>query len=336
MMHTTRWLCALLLTTTLAGCPSEQTQTPPVERSWKIVADGIDEGALMAATTLPDGRAVIFGGQSDKGAVWTLESDKLNAEPVPLGKLLTWGSVGADGLLLVVGNGRRALWRSETGAWTTEDLPAGDELWGCLAFSKNDAYAVGADKVSGDLFEPVLLHRDASGWSKVALPTISKDRANARLFKIAAQAPDDMLIVGDVGLALHWDGQAWREEPTGVADNLVTTRALDDGGYVVVGGLSTGFVLTRGAAGKWRKLGDVLVGTTGVDVFGDDVWVAGYYGWIERVSLATGKGEALDDPLTSDVLHFVVRLPGGDALAGGGNFTAWPGPMKGVLLRWGP
>jgi hypothetical protein len=330
----TAWLLLLLLP--LAGCPTDGGNPFTTQRTWKIVAEGIVDGALMAATTLGNGQTLIVGGQSDKGAAWTLTGDTLNPEPVPQGKLLTWGSVGADGAALVVGNGRRALWRSESGAWSNESLPGGDELWGCLAFSKNDAYAVGADKISGDVFEPVLMHRDATGWSKITLPAITKDRQNARLFKIAAQAPDDLLIVGDAGLALHWDGKTWQEEPTGTGENLVTTRALDGGRFIIVGGLSTGFVMLRAKDGTWSKLSDVLVGTAGVDVFGDKAWVAGYYGWIEEIDLATGTGKELDEPLTSDVLHFVLRLPGGDAIAGGGNITAWPGPMKGVLLAWKP
>ena len=38
--------------------------------------------------------------------------------------------------------------------------------------------------------------------------------------------------------------------------------------------------------------------------------------------------------LTTDDLHLMLRLPNGDALAGGGNFGAFNATMHGVLLGW--
>lgn len=323
----------------LAGCDGGPGgETPPVAMRWKVQQDGIEAGALMAATLLPNGDPLIVGGQATMGAAWQLTADGLDAEPVPAGKLLNWASVGVDGETLVVGNGRRALWRSESGTWESEDLPAGDELWGCFAFGKDDAWAVGGDEVKTDVMEPRLLHRTAAGWQSVTLPELTKERQNARLFKIDGHGPNDLLVVGDVGLALHWDGTAWKEESTGTAENLVTVRRLGTDRYVVVGGVATGFVLIREPDGSWNKVKDVMVGLSGVDVFedGKKVWVAGSYGWMEEVDLAAGTSVEIDEPLTSDVLHFVLRLPGGGALAGGGNFQVWPNAMKGTLLRYGP
>lgn len=334
--HTLLLLVALLLS--IAGCGSDGGSDGTTPMRWSIDREGIPGGALMAATLLPSGETLIVGGQATAGAAWRLDGDTLHDEPVPAGELLNWASVGVDGTTLVVGNGRRALWRTDAGSWSVEPLPAGDELWGCYAFGKDDAYAVGGDEVSKDVMAPRLLQRTAAGWAKVALPELTPERKNARLFKIDGHGPNDLLVVGDVGLALHWDGTAWKEEATGTAENLVTVRRLDGGRYAVVGGQSTGFVLIREADGAWRKLRDAMVGLSGVDVFDDGkkLWVAGSYGWMEEVDLASGSAVELDEPLTSDTLHFVLRLPGGGALAGGGNFQVWPNPMKGTLLRYGP
>lgn len=315
----------------IAACSDTVEPTP---RRWTLAHEGIAAGVLMAATPLADGTPLIVGGQSNAGAAMRWVDGALVDEPVPPGKLLSWASRGADGNVLVVGNGRRALWRDAAGAWTAETLPAGDKLWGCLAFAKDDAWAVGADEPSQDTYAPVLLRRTAGGWSQVALPALPADRKAVQLFKIDANSADDILVVGDGGVALHFDGTQWAVEASGTTENLVTVRRLGAGRFVVVGGTASGFVRIRAADGTWSVLRDTMVGLSGVDVFGDKLWVSGSYGWVEQVDLKTGKGVELDDLLTSDVLHFVQRLPNGDAIAGGGNLQAWPGPMNGTLLRW--
>lgn len=313
---------------------SPEPEVKETPRTWSVVQEGVEAGALMAALTLPDGTPLLVGGQSDAGAAFRLVDGKLVAEAVPAGQLLSWASLGADGNVLVVGNGKRALWRDASGVWTAETLPAGDKLWGCLAFGKDDAWAVGADEPTKDTYAPVLLRRTAGGWSQVTLPELPKERQAVQLFKLDAHGPNDILVVGDVGVALHFDGTAWAAEATGTGENLVTVRKLDGGRFIIVGGTASGFVQIREADGSWKLVRQTMVGLSGVDVFDGKAIVAGSYGWIEEVDLAKGTSVELDDLLTSDVLHFVLRLPNGDALAGGGNFQVWPNPMQGTLLRW--
>ncbi len=325
---------ALSFAALLGTACSPEPEAKPTPRTWSIAQEGVEAGVLMAAALLPDGTPLVVGGQSDGGAAFRFVEGKLVAEPVPTGELLSWASVAADGTTLVVGNGRRALWRDASGAWTAEALPAGDKLWGCLAFGKDDAWAVGADETAKDTYAPVLLRRAAGGWSQVTLPELPKERQQVQLFKIDAHGPSDILVVGDVGVALHFDGKAWTAEATGTGENLVTVRTLGSDRFVVVGGTASGFVRIRQADGTWTLVRETMVGLSGVDVFDGKAIVAGAYGWIEEVDLAKGTSVELDDLLTSDVLHFVLRLPNGDALAGGGNLQAWPGPMLGTLLRW--
>lgn len=326
-------LAAALVVAPVIGCSSEP-EVKEKPRAWSIVQEGVEAGVLMAATNLPDGTPLVVGGQSDLGAAFRLVTGKLVAETVPAGQLLSWASVGADGHVLVVGNGKRALWRDPAGAWTSETLPAGDKLWGCLAFGKDDAYAVGADETSKDDYAPVLLRRTAGGWSQVTLPELPKERQNVQLFKVDGHSSKDILVVGDVGTALHYDGATWTAEATGTGENLVTVRKLGVDRYVVVGGTASGFLRTREADGSWKVVRETMVGLSGVDLFDDKAIVSGSYGWIEEIDLAKGTSVELDDLLTSDVLHFVLRLPNGDALSGGGNLQAWPGPMQGTLLGW--
>ncbi len=320
-----------------AGGPaSDCSPAARAKRSWSVLKEGTASGVWMAGALLADGTPLLVGGQANLGAIATLSGAELTTATIAQGPLLTWASVAADGTALVVGNGRRALWRTAAGVWSEEELPGGDKLWGCLQFSKDDAWAVGADEPTKDQFVPVVLRRTASGWSKASLPTLSKSRAQAQVFKIDGHDPNDVLAVGDTGLALRWDGKAWTEEETGVDANLVTVRKLPGGAYVAVGGTAAGLVMTRKDTGGWSKLHQPMVGVSGVDVFGDQLIVAGNYGWIEHVALADGKAVEVDELLTTDVLHFVLRLPDCGALAGGGNLQVWPNPMQGTLLRFGP
>ncbi len=286
----------------------------------------------MSGTLLADGAPVLVGGQSDLGGAWIWQNGALVDLQPPSGKLLSWASRTPDGALLVVGNGRRALWRDPAGHWTSEATPAGDELWGCVAFSTTDAWAVGDDPRPDTTAAPVLLHRDVQGWSGVALP--SAVPANLRLFKVDGHAPNDVVVVGDDGLALHWDGSQWQQEASGTGVKLTTVRALAGGTYLAVGGLETGVVVLRDEAGNWHKLRDAKTGLSGFDTFDRSIWTCGDAGWLEFDSLDGQTSMEVSDSLTNDTLHFVLRLPNGDALAGGGNMGAWPGKMHGTLLEW--
>ncbi len=324
------FLRTLAVTLLLVACSS--TPSPAPQRSWQVLARNVPGGALMSGVALPDGSALLVGGQATLGAVWQWQNAALTAVAVPAGKLLSWASRLPDGSALVVGNGRRALWRAADGTWTVEALPDGDELWGCLAFSHDDAWAVGGDPLAdGTSATPVLLHRTAAGWSPVALPKLQQPQV--RLFKVAGQNPSDVVVVGDEGEALHFDGTTWTEEPSGTGANLTTVRALADGRYVAVGGSTTGIIQLRETTGVWHTLRTVESGLSGVDAWDDRFWVCGAAGWLESVARDGSSAQAAD-MLTTDDLHLMLRLPNGDALAGGGNFGAFNATMHGVLLGW--
>ncbi len=323
-----RRLHALLLTLPLLAC----TATPMPQRSWKVLAENVPEGAVMSGAVLAAGTPLLVGGQSTAGAAWLWQGGALHPQVVPAGPLLSWVSLLADGSALVVGNGRRALWRAADGTWTAEVLPDGDQLWGCVAFSQDDAWAVGADP-HADLTSatPVLLHRTAAGWAQVTLPTLQQP--DVWLYKIDGHSATDIVAVGGSGEALHFDGSHWSEEATGTGENLTTVRAIAGGRYIAVGGQATGVARIREANGSWHSLRAVESGLSGVDAWDDRFWVCGATGWLEAIA-ADGSSATPVDPLTTDDLHLMLRLPNGDALAGGGNFAAFQTKMHGVLLGW--
>ncbi len=329
-----RWL--LPITVLLASCSDPPSATPG--RTWQVLAENLSGGVVMGATNDSDGSVLAVGGQADLGALWRISGSQVTPIEVPKGMLLTWASRAADGTVLVVGSGKRAMLRDASGNWTTEVLPAGDELWGCENLGNGKAFAVGGVIDIAQQAKPALLERTPGGWAQVPLPGLSKP--DVRLFKIAAQSASDIVVVGDEGLALHFDGSKWREEPSSTGLNLTTVRALPGGRYVAVGGLGSGVIVERSASGKWTTLGQAETGLSGFDHFaangvaGASIWACGFGGWLESDGLSPFQSAPLGTPLTQDSLHFVLRLPSGDALAGGGNLAAWPKTMHGVLLRW--
>lgn len=313
----------------LGACDGGATATP--ERTWRVLRATDASGVFMASSALKDDTALVVGGTLKLGTAFVVKGSGLVDDHPPTGPLLAWASpAGSDGTL-IVGYGRRALWRNNAGTWSSETTPAGDELWGCKAFSANSAWAVGADVAGRGSAKPVLLRRDANGWSALPLPNLAA--AEARLYKVDASAEDDVVAVGTDGLILGYDGKTWSQEASGTGIALSTVRSLGDGRYVAVGGWidsSTGILLLRDKAKIWHKLGDAKAGLAGFDLVGGALWSCGVGGWLQRSGLDGATSLELAGEQTTDSLHFVAALPGGDALSGGGNFSAWTG----TLLRW--
>lgn len=313
------------------GCGSSADGAAEAPRAWRVLRAADPSGVFMSAATLSDGATLVVGGAPTRGTASRLVSGALVEDAAPAGALLTWASTIERGATWVVGNERRALRRDVGGAWTAETTPAGDQLWGCKAFSDEDVWAVGGDLDASDVATPVIVHRGAGSWTRVGLPDVG--RRDARLYKIDGDRPDDVVAVGAEGLVLAWDGSSWTLESSGTGISLSTVRAIGDGRFVAVGGWidsGTGVVLMRDASKTWTTLAQTKAGLAGFDRVGDSLWACGVRGWLQRIDLRGSTLEEVSAGPTRDSLHFVLALPGGGALSGGGDFSAWTG----TLLAW--
>jgi hypothetical protein len=83
----------------------------------------------------------------------------------------------------------------------------------------------------------VMLRRDGSGWSEVALPADTP-----MLNWVYGFGEDDVWVVGELGTALHWDGSGWQAHDTGTDQTLwgVWGSAPDDLWAVGGGGFTAG------------------------------------------------------------------------------------------------
>lgn len=185
--------------------------------------------------------------------------------------------------------------------WRQIALPP-DAQAGILQFADvaasgpHDVWALG----SGDSIEvqrrPHLVHWDGTTWRQTPLPDEQND---LNLYRIAAISPGDAWAVGERGIqgltdlaaiALHWDGQTWREVPVpdvGRYPRLfsVSARATNDVwavGTMGSGGVAPGIasVALHWNGTAWRQ---VLVPAGGAwlqdvaTVTATDAWAVGSY-----------------------------------------------------------
>ncbi|HKC74681.1 MAG TPA: hypothetical protein VKF37_10825, partial [Chloroflexota bacterium] len=94
-----------------------------------------------------------------------------------------------------------------------------DRLFGVVAITANDAWAVGAtlNRSSSRPEQPLIEHWDGRRWSVTPSP-ITPGNGDYYLYGVAADAPNDVWAVGTraggtATLIEHWDGRRWRIVP---------------------------------------------------------------------------------------------------------------------------
>jgi len=194
---------------------------------------------------------------ADLGAIYRYNGESWNRMVSNTTKRLRdiWGtssndiySVGENGTILHYDG---AVWSVVTPPANTPTLQA---VWGT---SSNNVYAVGgpsATDAPGLL--PVILHYDGVNWTSTV--------ASQKLYGLWGSGVDDIFILGEYGLMLHFNGAEWSEVPHGL-----TTVSLRD-----AWGASSDNVLVVGDFGtvlRYDGLGwSVIPSRTTEELFG--VW----------------------------------------------------------------
>ncbi|MCA9544367.1 MAG: hypothetical protein KC613_08250 [Myxococcales bacterium] len=324
----------------LWACDDDPSPAPtPTEAAWAVPAAGPDPalGVYMSAWGPSAESLFTVGGQPDAGVIWRRDAAGWTRLSPPDGPLLNWVQ-GAAGVLWVVGDGGRAL-RSDDGGQTFTAVPTPTDapLWGVWAGDADTVWAVGGDARAAQAdWAPVLLRLDGDAFQAVPLPAV--DRDFAALFKVWGSGPGDVVAVGARGVLLHFDGQAWTQQPVvgGTADDLISVWGTGPDRVFVAGGRSNALALQRTPAGWQKILPDTLAARPGLN----GVWVApdgtaslvGLRGAALRL---TPTGELLRDRTdTSLVLHAVFGA-GDRRVAVGGSLDSNP-PWTGLVLEDAP
>ena len=206
----------------------------------------------------------------------------------------------------------------------------GETLYGAWGASAADVWAVGGTPA----VRGVILRRQNGQWSTVPSPV-----AGVALFKVWGAAANDVFACGEGGTILHWDGNTWTQQPTGLGPTItlftVHGRAHND--VYAVGGLGRGVALHYDG-NAWSPISDPLLDSAGslagisVDADGS-VLMVGEAGTKLRGRVGALVDDRTDEP--HDDLHAALAHSG-ELFAVGGNYIAPAGTArKGVIARFG-
>jgi hypothetical protein len=250
------------------------------------------------------------------GAAWTLLDTGSSGN-------LWWVNSPADDLLVLVGDGGRALtYTPSSGAFTETVLPGGEDftIFGTWGTSASDIWAVGSNILvsPGNAGAGGVWHFDGTDWAAMTIP----DEASEQLvYKVWGTGPDDVWFVGTTGLSMRWDGAGFTVVDTNSTRNLFTISGRGDEVWAV-GGYGDGTLLHY--SGSWAdETPDYSPQLNGVFAASDAVVSCGRMG---SVYVNDGSGWVTDDCNQSSFLDFHACWVDdeGGIWAAGGSISSTP------------
>ncbi|MEZ4250465.1 MAG: hypothetical protein R3B99_19710 [Polyangiales bacterium] len=322
-----RTLVALLLAALALACTGE-------ERTWARVHHE-PAAALLAIAHTHLGTFAVGADDGTSATVLHAEDADFARAAVDVRGTLWWVAEAADGSVALVGEGPTVLrttdeaWRTAE-RWRTEPVEGaeGTTLYGIWE-GTNERFAVGGD-VLRDEARGVLLRRDASGaWAPD--PRVASEHLEGALFKVWGRADDDVWVVGERGMVLHFDGTEWTRVASPVRTRLLTVHGAEGADPIVVGGASNGVLLEHEAGALVEHSPEWMPTLSGVFVRDDRAVVVGSDG----VVLHRTRGQwVLDETTTATIDFHAVALRSDDAIwAVGGNLSS-PALDGGEIWVW--
>jgi hypothetical protein len=285
--------------------------------TFRYAAGGAPEAGVLMATV---------DGHADRTAdTWArVGVDDPAFAGVPL---LTWVTGFGPDDVTVVG-ARGTILHFDGATWTRATALTDQDLWGVWGASAADLWAVGGTTSPGG--HPVILRFDGA-WHLIDTPALQKGNVRA-FFKVWGTDEDNVLIVGQNGVVLRWDGQALHEELVGASDDLIALWGTDRDHIAAVGGRGVALLSTwNGAAWTTTQL-PPLSGLNGVWMDDPEViHVVGTLGVVATIDFTTHRVQA--QTLSRDLdFHAVHGDPSGRLTAVGGSFRSPVAPFQG--LAW--
>jgi hypothetical protein len=327
-------------TSTTAGSTTEDTPTTGepdtttgTTSAWELgLQIGTDRGALLSVWGPAPDEVYAVGGQQaspseSSGILYRFDGATWIEQPLPPGTPMLHWIHGVDGDLWTVGRDGTTM-RREGDAWVVHPTGVDTILWGIWGPRSDLLWTVGGDGVDDD---PVMLRWDGAAWAPVALPATDK---SGGLFKIWGTGAEDVTAVGDRGLALHFDGDAWTVQATDDLADLISVWGRGPGEHLAVGGRANGRI-ARWDGAAWSGITLPVPGLSGVWMDpGGAATVVGMQGTIGEVGPGGLDLVAQASP-THLLLHAVFGFDGGPRFAVGGNLAGAP-PYVGVIVQRGP
>lgn len=289
-----------------------------------------DDGVIMSVWGSGPGDIWAVGGQADRSLV--LHGDGERWTRVDTGaRALLFAAYGFHGSDIYAVGEHGLILHYDGGAWQRVESGTDRSLFGVWGASGDDVWIVGGDP-RGTPGSAVVLRGQGGSFHAVDLPA---DLAPAALFKAHGFAPDDFIVVGSGGTVLRSNGHDWRRESVPTSAPLFSLWGRDANDVYAVGGHQSGEILHY-VGGQWSELVDASAGSV----------ISGVFTAPDGPTIAVGPASVLEifrdgalleaelpelDP--APFLHGVWGSPDGTFYAVGGDLSAYPGRMSGVILR---
>lgn len=296
-----------------SGCP-----TDPETIDWQPAFDADNSGWILSVWGAEGERYAVGGRRQEEGVIMHFDGSAWNEITSPIDfPLLNWVYGFSADDVFMVGNDGRSFHYDGTELSEIE-TPTQSRLWGVWGATRDDLYAVGGNGRTGDL--PVLLHYDGVAWSALAYPEL--ERANVRaFFKVWGSSANDVIVVGQRGVILRYDGSTWQEFGAGTGEDLISVWGTGPDRVVAVGSRTNGVIATWDGT-EWRS-GSLspMPGLNGVWTGdGNTVHVVGVFGTVARIDFDTFAVE--EDVVDVDHDFHAIFGDGESLTAVGGNLAA--------------
>jgi hypothetical protein len=308
--------------------------------AFSVVADDYADGALLSVSARTPKDVWVVGGEKGSAVALHYDGKAWERRDPPVKQQLWWVHQFDDGKVVTVGeSGVVALYGEAT--WTvlsTQDT--GATYFGAWGASSDDFWVVGgpwARAPKGMATQKrILRHFSGGKWSDVDTSQLVAETAQS-LFKVWGRSAGDVTAVGDSGSALHFDGEQWSKQDTGlVGVVLFTVTGGSDGSTWAIGGFGTGQLLSKQAGGAWKDhdVGPLapaaLQGVWTGD--GETVWASGWDGYVAALS----NGEWVEyETGTDKALHAVTGDGAGGIWSVGGDITTLQDSHVGAIVVYG-
>ena len=316
---------------------------PPPSGSWTVELDGAD-GAMLGVSSLGGDAGLISVGGPTVGdgppsffhRPPSATSWQAEAVPDDWRGAMWWTWVAAPDDIWVVGDNLQvargavgALERVEVQDAATATTATLFGVWGAGA---DDVWMVGGSVGRADGARGVLLRYDGVRVRRVNLTGTASVAHAHTLFKVWGTGPDDVMIVGSEGFAMHYNGRTFEIVDTRTRSRLLTVHGRSQFEMYAVGGVVSGEVLRWDGFG-FRDISDPFMPPlNGVFAGPDDrVWVcgvSGYVAWRED-----GRWNEVETGVLKG-FHGVMGLDG-EGFAVGGLLSRGEGPRQGLIGRFG-
>jgi hypothetical protein len=297
---------------------------------WSSVFEAEEAGWFFNVWADETGRRVLVGGEPSVGkAMWEENGEFVEIDLGLEVPLLNWTIGFSQNSLTIVGKDGTILnW--DGALWTQQTSPTSETLWGVWGSAKDDLWAVGGN--GDDSSEAVLIHYNGTTWEKVTLPQLQKENVFA-FFKVWGTGANNVYVVGQHGVVLHWNGTDWLEEDTGTDQDLISIWGTDPDHIAAIGGRGNGVISTWNGSNWQTQSLSPQPGLNGVWMGSDlVVHACGARGTLLRIDFDSLEFE---DMRVNEVnsFHAMVGDSQNRLTAVGGSILSSKAPFDGLIYQ---